>query len=257
MTDNTHELTVAAPAEDLFDLVADVERAPQWFPTHLHAEVISASVVERYVLDGDGVRSWQVSRELDRAALRIVFQHVTPKPPLTRMRGEWTFTTEGAVTRVRVVHSLDVPADKAAILDKLLPDLDRNVPRQLAHLKQLGENLARLRRDTVEATATRAFEGPASTLFERALASTEDTALWRRVSLPERKIVVKRIADLDEGVESLTGEYRLTARPDGGVDLSIRRTATLAEGADESAADKLRARLADDTAAELDGFARG
>lgn len=258
MAENVHEIIASASPEILFDLVADVEHAPQWFPTHLHAEIANTTatgdVVDRYVLDGDGIRSWRVIREQDWEALRIAFQHAVPRPPLTRMRGEWTFAGGMEGTVVRVTHALDVPADQEAVLEKVLLDLDRNVPRQLSQIKLLGETLGSLRKRTVEAVASRSVPLDRAALYARVLdGPTVDETRWRRALISDHKIVFKQVADKDAGVDTLTGEYRLSDRPDGRTDLFLRHTATHADTRDVGAIDQLRKALESAVQTEVDG----
>jgi ribosome-associated toxin RatA of RatAB toxin-antitoxin module len=256
MVENVHEITVSAPAVELFDLVADVQQSPQWFPTHLHNELVersgSADVVDRYVIDNGSVRSWRTRLEMDRDALRIGFAHYKPKPPLTGMRGEWSFRQDGGPTHVRVTHSLEAPAGSAGVIAKLAADLDRHVPRQLAQIKLLGARLAQLRAATVSVENAGVIAGTADLAFQRALAGeTADEQTWQRVCLAPAKIVCKRINGLDARTDTLTGEYRLTERA-GAVDVLIRRTVTLKPPAGEGALAKVRQLLERDVRAQLE-----
>lgn len=256
MMDNAHETVVRAPAADLFDLIADVVHAPQLFPTHLHAEVVgephgAEDLIERWVIDGESVRGWRAHRTLDRDALRIVFQHEKAKPPLTLMRGEWLFRQDGETTTVRCTHTLDAPADAAAAVEQFLAGLDRVVPRQLSHLKMLGESLPQLRASTFGVELTGLVDLAVSDVYEKAVAGeTSDDGSWRRVCLPAEKIVYKKVAGLGSPVQSLTGELRFESVASG-ARVVARRTVTLEPQAGPSVREVVAEQLAEEARGQL------
>lgn len=128
-----HDEVIAAAPEDVYRLVVDLESAPRWLPSHLHAEVTptdepGVDVVRRWVVDGGAVRSWSVRRRCDPGALTVVFEHV--KPPL--LTGRWRFLPVAGGTRVEVTHEVVGPEEAVA-------RVDANVPRQLAGYRTVAE----------------------------------------------------------------------------------------------------------------------
>ncbi|KAB2390038.1 SRPBCC family protein [Actinomadura montaniterrae] len=247
MIELSHETTVAAAPDAVYELVADVVAAPRYFPPHLHAEILAVEggrdLVERWVLDGGSVRSWRFHREADEAARRIVFEHAPPRPPLKRLRGEWTFEEKGAGTFVRVRHTLEAPADAAAVAGRIGADLDEKVPMQLRHLAKLAAGIEGLRARTVDRTVEVRTDAPRPAVYAALLdGATSDERTWARACLPEHTLAYKS-RKTPEDAHSLTGTYRLT---DGRVIAS--RAVVLADGADLEAA---RARLADELDREL------
>ncbi|WP_067794017.1 SRPBCC family protein [Actinomadura formosensis] len=84
---------VAAPAEAVFDLIADAPAWPQFFRPEVHAEYLSrgdgSDLLRRWFLtpEQDAVRVRTYRRVLDRGALRIAFENDEE-----RTTGAWTFT---------------------------------------------------------------------------------------------------------------------------------------------------------------------
>ena len=209
----THETAVAAAPERLFDIVADTEGAPRYAPTQVHAEILSKEeggedLVRRWVYDGRSVRSWQVRRILDRAALRIVFTHVAAPGASPRgQRGEWSFTaTDEGTTLVKVVHTLE--AEDAEVLRGLSGNLDRNIPGQLGTYKfvgELGDNLARL---YVSGSDSVVLPGTAADVFARLLLPE----VWAALDPEPVRVSVRPLGDdtefigLAPAVDGLTDE---------------------------------------------------
>ncbi|WP_053847766.1 SRPBCC family protein [Streptomyces sp. NRRL B-24085] len=234
MTELTHELTAAAPARLLFDLVADVVEAPQYFATHLHAEIVRAEsaerdLVARWVIDGGAPRGWRLWRVRDTENLLISFEHETPRPPLTAMRGEWRFErlADGG-TRLRVRHSFE-PAEGAgpAAADKVARQLDDNVPRQLAGIARLAGSIEALRRDTLTSVRTVRVQAPREEVAARAAGTLPDGAAhWVCVEPSEGRLVFKRHTELAPQLHASTGEFGFTEEQ-GGTTVRLRRTVTL------------------------------
>jgi ribosome-associated toxin RatA of RatAB toxin-antitoxin module len=143
--------TVDAPADFLFDLIAEVDQMKRVFTPIIHTEYLdrkdTSDRVERWSWDEKtgSVRSWRAGRRLDRGGGRISFEHENPRPPLTAVTGEWTFKPlSDTVTEVRLSHEFDSAGDpdrtaQAADL------LDRGAAAQLARVKQFAENYEQVR----------------------------------------------------------------------------------------------------------------
>jgi ribosome-associated toxin RatA of RatAB toxin-antitoxin module len=152
MREAVQSVTVTAPADFLYDLIADVGQMRRIFTPVVHTAYLeqtepnelgeSSDRVERWTWERqlDSVRSWRASRNLWPRERRIAFRHEDPSPPLLDVSGEWCFTprSDGA-TEVELRHefSLD-PADPTA--ERAAEMLDRGAGMQLGRLKGFAEN---------------------------------------------------------------------------------------------------------------------
>ncbi|WP_328786206.1 MULTISPECIES: SRPBCC family protein [unclassified Streptomyces] len=262
MTELLHEIVVPAPARKLFDLIADVVEAPQYFPTHLYAEIASIEsahrdLVGRWVVDNGTVRGWRLWRTRDTEALAISFEHEAPKPPLTRMRGNWTFEAlaDGG-THVRVRHTFELatttPAEAA---EQVCAKLDDNVPAQLDNLAALACHIDVLRANTFTSERAVRVDAPAASLAENAASSLGDPAQWALLELADGLLVFKQHAGLEPHLHTSTGEYRRTEEADG-TTVRLRRTVTLSGRPSPQEAARAREQLEADVRDQIARFAR-
>ncbi|MFF7715699.1 SRPBCC family protein [Streptomyces sp. NPDC007988] len=138
---SAHSVTVEAPVELVFDLVADVEQHRRIFNSVIHTAYAErgedSERVERWswIQPLDSVRAWRARRELDRAAGRITFVHENPAAPLTAATGEWSFKPQsGGVTEVELRHEYTLDGT-AAGGEEAVQLLDRGATAQLEQLK--------------------------------------------------------------------------------------------------------------------------
>ncbi|NGO71626.1 SRPBCC family protein [Streptomyces boncukensis] len=262
MRELEYEETVAAPARHLFDLVADVVAAPQYVATHLHAEIVRTQsperdLVARWVIDGGAARGWRLWRTRDTGGLVITFEHETPKPPLSGMRGEWRFEEQpDGGTRVRVRHAFDLaPGTDPSAAAKVAELLDGNVPRQVAEFAELAGRIGTLRRNTVVSDRAVRSAVPRGELAACAAGAVADDARWARVEPAEGRLVFKRHTGLEPELHSSTGEFRLVPE-DGGTTVRLRRAVTLAGPASEERRRAARARLDAEVREQLADLAR-
>jgi ribosome-associated toxin RatA of RatAB toxin-antitoxin module len=143
--DSVQSVTVAAPAEVLYDLIADVEQMRRIFIPVIHTAYLergeSTDRVERWTWERhlDGVRTWRARRHLDRAAGRISFQHENPNPPLQAVQGEWSFKSLGEnLTQVELRHEIEIDGD-GEDATRAVEMLDRGAGMQLGRVKQFAE----------------------------------------------------------------------------------------------------------------------
>src|SRR4051794_35833906 len=139
MPESVHSAVVAAPADLLYDLIADVTAAPRFFGNVVHAVTLSSDGntdrIKRWTTQGGTVRVSEVDRTLDRTAGRIRFRHRTPPPGLSQVEGEWSFAAgDDGRTTVRLTHSYAGQGES----------LDAGALRQLQQLAKVGENCERL-----------------------------------------------------------------------------------------------------------------
>lgn len=228
-----HSGSVAAPAGLCFDLVVGVEGAPQFFGSHLHAEVRRGGgreVVERWVVaPGGGIRNWTADRFVDVTARRIVFEHAGGRPPVAGMRGEWSFTpTAGGTTEVRLEHVLTFAGATAAEARAALADIDRGGRAQLDQLRAVAESYPRLTARTVRAEARTVVPGACADVYERLARAVRADDLWAAALVPGRAVVLKRVAGLSPRLHAATARIDLTQTASG-VELSLCARVTSAE----------------------------
>lgn len=147
-----HEITVAAPAEEVYRLLADVENWPRIFPPSVF--------VERVWHDGDDERiriwatangepkTWTSRRRLDPGGLRIEFAQEVSAPPVAYMSGTWLLERgpEGHC-RVRLLHGYRAVDDDPEGLAWIDRAVDRNSRSELSSLKanvELAANASEL-----------------------------------------------------------------------------------------------------------------
>lgn len=101
----THEISVPAPAQEVFDLLADREEWPRLFASFVHLEQVpDADRLRMWTVSGDGIDTWTARRTVDPAAMRIDIAPEQPHPPVTELTR--TFTVR-PVAPDRCVVALD------------------------------------------------------------------------------------------------------------------------------------------------------
>ncbi|GAA4545529.1 SRPBCC family protein [Amycolatopsis samaneae] len=216
MTELIHEIHVPASADSLLELVADQDNNHLYYPTHLYAEVVGRDgnddLVDRWVIDGEQVKSWRIRRTIDREGRKIVFTHVEPAAPFETLFGEWTFRPDGDTgTLVRTRHGFDIAGNDAATIKKVSAHMDHNVPEVLKHTSWLAVHQDRLRELTFTAERTARVTASLDEVY-RYLADgdTSDEKKYARVLQAPNRILHKWRTGLPGDLYSLTGEYRLT-----------------------------------------------
>nr|WP_242606703.1 aromatase/cyclase [Protofrankia symbiont of Coriaria ruscifolia] len=160
-----HEIDVAAPADDVFALIADAPSWPQVFPPTVHIErfdvrEVGGTVHERlrlWATAGDEVRHWVSRREVDRAAGTVSFRQEVSQPPIAGMGGVWRVGAGPAgTTKLVLDHDFDVVDDDPQGLAWIQAAVDRNSGAELAALRRAAElathpeDLALTFTDTIE-----------------------------------------------------------------------------------------------------------
>lgn len=142
-----HSVLVAAPAETVYDLVADVSAWPQVFGPTVHVEVLQEApagggeqLLRIWAIAGDQVRTWTSRRVLDPAARTITFRQVVPAAPVAAMGGAWRVeTTEDGSTRVLLLHDYRAVDDDPAAEELIARAVDGNSRAELTALKSVAE----------------------------------------------------------------------------------------------------------------------
>ena len=258
-----YEMVIDSDLETVFDLVANVERWPQFCPSAVHAEVLHSDekgdLIQYWSLIGDSaVRTWCSVRRTDRPAHRITFTSMDADPPATEIRGEWVFT-ELAQNQTRAELRHHVSAADGADLGPLLDRIDQDSKEHLDTLRVTAERRAELDELVLSFTDPLFISGAVEDAYDylyRAdlwperiphvvgLAMTEDvpniqffdmdtagpdgsvhTVRSVRVCLPPGLIVYKQIS-LPAMLDAHTGHWRFTETPEG-VIAEARHTSTI------------------------------
>lgn len=135
-----HVITVPAPADTVYDLIADAERWPAIFTPTVHVEYLPPSPgneqrLRIWAFAGTAVKCWVSDRTLDKTARRVSFRQTETAPPVAAMRGEWTIIPAGEGSRVVFRHWFSAEGDDETILDRIEEVVDRNTQAELASLR--------------------------------------------------------------------------------------------------------------------------
>jgi C7-C12 aromatase (ARO/CYC) len=206
--------TVAAPAQEIFDLVAAMENWPQFVPLLMHAEILGPAnghpgedLVRRWFLAGPGQMRVRTSRRrLDPDGLRVTLTDTDPGP--TRLEGtaEWRFVPlPDGTTRVELDHRV-VPAAAAPGPADSPAMLGRHTEELLGAVKDAAERRAELAELVLSFT---------DSLFISAADTAEAyRVLYEADKWPERleHVVALTMAEPEPGIQFFDME---TSTPDG------------------------------------------
>jgi aromatase len=139
-----HDITVSAPAEKVYRLVADVTNWPRVFPPTVHVEHIDRGEHEERIriwatAKGEA-KTWTSRRTLHPETRRVEFRQEVSSPPVAAMGGMWIVEPVSATEcRVRLLHdyrAIDDDPDGLAWIDRAV---DGNSRSELAALKAGAE----------------------------------------------------------------------------------------------------------------------
>ncbi|MFF1378829.1 aromatase/cyclase [Streptomyces sp. NPDC058308] len=135
-----HEITVAAPAETVYRLIAEVENWPRIFPPTIHVDHVEQGEREERIriwatANGEA-KHWTSRRTLDGTDLKITFRQEVSTPPVAAMGGTWLIEPLSAnASRIRLLHDYRALDDDPAGLQWIEEAVDRNSRAELAALK--------------------------------------------------------------------------------------------------------------------------
>ncbi|GGU94525.1 aromatase/cyclase [Streptomyces bacillaris] len=135
-----HEITVSAPAAEVYRLIAEVENWPRIFPPTIYVDHIERSAGEELIriwatANGEA-KNWTSRRVLDPEAMRITFRQQVSTPPVATMGGTWIIEPLSATeSRIRLLHDYTAVGDDPAGLAWIDEAVDRNSRSELAALK--------------------------------------------------------------------------------------------------------------------------
>ncbi|WP_037859034.1 aromatase/cyclase [Streptomyces sp. NRRL S-340] len=136
-----HEITVSAPADVVYRLLAEVENWPRIFPPTIHVDHVERGEGEERIriwatANGEA-KNWTSHRTLDPAARRITFRQEVTAPPVAAMGGTWIIEALSATrSRVRLLHDYRAVDDDPDGLRWIDEAVDRNSRSELAALKE-------------------------------------------------------------------------------------------------------------------------
>lgn len=140
-----HAIDVAAPAQRVYDLVANVEDWPTVFGPTVHATYVEKSfsdeLIRLWATANDTAKTWTSRRQTDFVAMRISFRQEKSSPPVGGMGGTWIVEPTGPGScRVRLLHDYFAASDDPADLEWIIKAVDRNSHAELAALKSTAES---------------------------------------------------------------------------------------------------------------------
>ncbi|MCD9141285.1 aromatase/cyclase [Streptomyces albireticuli] len=137
-----HTRVVAAPADTVYQLVADVTRWPVIFEPTLHVRHLERDGDnERFrlwaLVNGE-VKDWTSRRVLDPEGRTVSFRQEHSRPPFASMGGQWRFAPQrDGRTMVSLTHDFTVPGQEAGAW--ATEGVNRNSERELAALARIAE----------------------------------------------------------------------------------------------------------------------
>ncbi|MFP8960089.1 aromatase/cyclase [Streptomyces nanhaiensis] len=147
-----HEITIGAPAAEVYRLIAEVENWPRIFPPTVHVDRVGNGPAGGPADDADGVteeririwatangeaKSWTSRRTLDPRARTVTFRQEVSAPPVASMGGTWIIEPlDAASCRVRLLHDYRAVGDDPEKLEWIDRAVDRNSRSELAALKR-------------------------------------------------------------------------------------------------------------------------
>lgn len=139
-----HEITVSAPADRVYALIADVQKWPLLFGPTVHAEQVEqdgqSEQIRIWATANETVKTWTSRRHLDPAARTIAFRQERSQHPVGGMGGEWAIESlTEAECHVRLSHDYFAASGEPADLDWIAKAVDRNSTQELHALKFAAE----------------------------------------------------------------------------------------------------------------------
>jgi aromatase len=135
-----HEITISAPADAVYRLIAEVENWPRIFPPTVYVDHVERSAdserIRIWATANGTAKNWTSRRVLDPAAGRIEFRQEVSAPPVAAMGGTWIIEPlAGGESRVRLLHDYRAIDDDPDDLKWIDEAVDSNSRHELAALK--------------------------------------------------------------------------------------------------------------------------
>jgi aromatase len=166
-----HEITVAAGAENVYRMLADVENWPRIFPPSVYVDYVERGQDEERIriwatANGEA-KNWTSRRRLDPTALRIEFWQEVSAPPVAEMYGTWIIEPSGdQETRLRLLHEYRSVDDDPEGLAWIERAVDENSRAELPSLKSNVELAARTTELTLNFADSVTIGGSAKDVYD-------------------------------------------------------------------------------------------
>ncbi|MEU2733547.1 aromatase/cyclase [Streptomyces griseoviridis] len=204
-----HGVAIAAPAADVYRLVADAAGWPDVFGPTVHCEVESGTERRQelriWAFANGRVRNWASRRVLDPEARTVTFRQVVSAPPVASMGGTWRIEETAGGCRVTLLHDYRAVDDDPEGVRLIENAVEANSTAELHALRTTAERFAEFAQSRFTFSTRQDIHGDPRAAFDF-LARAE---LW-----PSRLPHVARL-DLREeepGVQHMTMD---TYGPDG------------------------------------------
>jgi aromatase len=201
-----HEITVSAPAEAVYRLIAEVRNWPRIFPPTIYVDQVeedgNTERIRIWATANGEAKNWTSRRVLDPQKLRIEFRQEVSTPPVAAMGGTWIIEPVSATeSRVRLLHDYRAVDDDPKGLEWIDEAVDRNSRSELAALKTNVE-LAHAAEDlTFSFEDTVPVAGSAKDVYD----FINDAHLWSE-RLPH--VATVRLEEDTPGLQSLEMDTR-------------------------------------------------
>ncbi|GCB46913.1 aromatase/cyclase [Streptomyces sp. NL15-2K] len=201
-----HTVTVAAPAETVYRLLAEVGNWPRIFPPTLYVDQVerhgNTERIRIWATANGEAKNWTSRRVLDPESLRIGFRQEVSAPPVAAMGGDWIIEPlSPSESRVRLLHDYRAVGDDPESLAWIDRAVDRNSRSELSALKANVE-LAHASEDiTFSFEDTVRIAGSAKDAYD----FINEAQLW-----PERlpHVATVRLTEDEPGLQSLEMDTR-------------------------------------------------
>jgi aromatase len=201
-----HEITIAAPAPAVFQLLAEVGNWPRIFPPTIYVDQLECSGnderIRIWATANGQVKNWTSRRILDTGGLRIDFRQEVSAPPVAAMGGAWIIEPlSAAACRVRLLHDFCSVNDDPQGLAWISAAVDRNSRSELAALKSNVEAAYATHELTFSFEDTIQVDGWAKDVYDFIC----EAGLW-----PERlpHVATVRLAEDSPGLQTLEMDTR-------------------------------------------------
>ncbi|MFH8571851.1 aromatase/cyclase [Streptomyces sp. NPDC017993] len=139
-----HSTQIAAPAEVVYGIVADVTRWPQFFAPNVHVEHLEQGEgferIRIWATANGEVKNWISRRELVPGKLTVTFRQEVSRAPIASMGGTWVVTpVDERTSLLELHHDFTVVDNDAAGVEWVNTALDRNSEAELAGIKDIAE----------------------------------------------------------------------------------------------------------------------
>ncbi|WP_434598873.1 aromatase/cyclase [Streptomyces sp. A5-4] len=201
-----HDITVQAPAAEVYRLLAQVENWPRIFPPTIYVDHVERGEdqerIRIWATANGEAKNWTSRRTLDAEGLRIGFRQEVSTPPVAAMSGTWVIEplAEGG-SRIRLLHEYRAVDDDPKGLEWIDEAVDRNSRSELAALKVNVEQAHASAELTFSFEDTVRVEGSVKDLYD----FVNEAGLWAE-RLPH--VAVVRLEEDSPGLQTLEMDTR-------------------------------------------------